>query len=217
GVMHFHEGGWVADVLVGLGVLFLEDFQNRQIPLDSGVVTEVDAVRDDRLFVRAVAVHPTVALVEDYQRPGQVKMHQPVGQVVKVDTFAGDIRTEQHPQGAFGLAEVLYDLLLLDITHAAMQDLYGVVLEFEVTHQLAAQPVEGFDALAEDDQTVVGGALAPAELIAFQQLEQLLVFVEVGSVDIAQRQQQAVQRLNFALLIFADLGFALQALDALFY
>ena len=65
--MLVHEGGRVANVLVGLLVLFLEDFQNALIPFDGGVVTLVDQVGDDGRLFLAIAVHPAIALLEDHE------------------------------------------------------------------------------------------------------------------------------------------------------
>ena len=205
-VVHLHEGGRVADVPVGLLVLLLEDLEDALVAAHLRVVAAVDQVGDDGRFALAVAVHPAVALLEDHQRPGQVEVHQPVREVVQVDAFACHVGAEQHAQRRLRLAEGLDDGLLLDIAHAAVEDLEGLVLELEVLLHPPLQPVQGLDALGEDHQAVLGVALLPAEISALQQREQLLVLAEARGVQVAQCQAQALQGLDLGLLVVAGLA-----------
>ena len=43
--------------------------------------------------------------------------------VVKVDTLGGDIRAEQEPHRALGVAEVFHDALLFDVAQGAVERL----------------------------------------------------------------------------------------------
>src|SRR5690554_4811825 len=217
GIMHFHEGGRVADVFVGLLVFLFEDFQYALVAAHFGVVALVNQVGDDRRLFLAVAVYPAVALLEHHERPGQIEMHQPVREVMQVDALRGHIGTQQYAEFTFWFAEFFDDFLLFEVAHTAVQNTGGIVFELEVALQLAVQPVEGFDAFAEDHQAVFSVGFLPAVLFAAEQVQQIAVFVEVGRGNVTQRQQQAVEGLDFLLFVFADFLLGLQLFDALLY
>ena len=95
---------------------------------------------------------------------------------MQVDALTGNIRTEQHPQRLLRLAKLLDNLLLIDVTHAAMElgDLVG--LEFQVLCQLGFEKFQGFDSFGEYHQPVLGIALLPCEITATYQLHKALIF-----------------------------------------
>jgi hypothetical protein len=80
-------------------------------------------------------------------------VHQAVAEVVQVEAFAGDVRTQQDAQRVVQATEAVDQLLLLRVGHLAVQhNLVG--LELEVGGEVLAQPAQGFDALGKDDQAV---------------------------------------------------------------
>ena len=109
---------------------------------------------------------------------------------MQVDAFGGHVGAEQHAQFGFGLAELFHDALLLHVAHAAMEDLHGVGFQFHVAGKLVVEPLEGFDTLTEDHQAIFAVGFLPAEVAAFEQLEQGLVFVEGGRGNVTQGQCQ---------------------------
>ena len=94
-VMHVHEDRRVADVLVGLFVLFHQHFEDAGVAPDRWIGALGQQVDDYGRGGLAVAVHPAVALLEDHQGPGQVEVDQAVALVVEVDALGGDIRAKQ--------------------------------------------------------------------------------------------------------------------------
>jgi hypothetical protein len=92
-------------------------------------------------------------------------VHQAVAEVVQVQAFAGDVGAHQHAQRVIQAAEALDQGLLLGVGHAAVQHLQLLGLELQVGGEALPQPVQRFDALGEDDETVVGVVLAQPKLV----------------------------------------------------
>ena len=132
-IMLFQKGGRVTNILIGLIVLLFENLQNALIALNCRIVAAVDQVGDDRLIGLPVAVYPAIALLEHHERPRQIKVNQPMGQVVQVDTLGGDVGTEQYAQLGLRLAEGFDNALLFYIAHTTVENLHGIVFQLEVT------------------------------------------------------------------------------------
>ena len=136
---------------------------------------------------------------------------------MQVDAFGGHVGAEQHAQFGFGLAELFHDALLLHVAHAAVEDLHGAGLEFHIVGKLVVEPLEGFDAFAEDHQAIFAVSFLPAEVAAFEQLEQGLVFIKGGRGDVTQGQRQGLEALDFPSFVFGDLVLLFQLGNALLH
>ena len=117
--------------------------------------------------------------------------------VVQVDPLGGDVGAEEEAHRAGRVAEVLDHALLVHVAHAAVEDGELAPAEIEVFAQACPQPVQGFDALGEDDQPVAGVAGAPGERLATaDRPEQRPILAVVVRSDAFQGRAQHAQRLD---------------------
>jgi hypothetical protein len=120
-----HEGGGVADILVGLGFFLNQHLQDPEVGGHVGLGGGQGQVVDAGDLLLAVAVDAAVALLQGDQGPGHVEVDQVVAVVVEVDALAGCIPCDQGPDGALLQAEGLDDFLLAYIRQTGVEDLAG--------------------------------------------------------------------------------------------
>lgn len=101
----------------------------------------------------AKSVDTSIALLEGDQRPGDVKVHQTVTVVVKIDALGRRVRAEQNSELAFLDTEVFHHRLLSLVVQTAVEDANGILTQAEPCSQLALQEVERLDAFGEDHHT----------------------------------------------------------------
>jgi hypothetical protein len=87
--------GRITNVLLHLGVLLDEDFQDALVAVNLWMLALGEQVIKLRLFFLAVAVNASVALLEREQRPRDVKVNQPMAEVVEIDTLGSDIGSDE--------------------------------------------------------------------------------------------------------------------------
>ena len=112
-----------------------------------------------------VTVDPAVALLDADQRPGQVVVDEVVALAVHVHALGGHIAGEQDSHRLILQREPLDDLLLLGIGEPAVHEVDLAWLgEPEPLRQGPVQPLEGRDALGEDDRAGRAGGPTPISL-----------------------------------------------------
>lgn len=95
GRMQAGKLGRITNVLLHLGVLLDEDFQDALVAVNLWMLALGEQVIKLRLFFLAVAVNASVALLEREQRPRDVKVNQPMAEVVEIDTLGSDIGSDE--------------------------------------------------------------------------------------------------------------------------
>ena len=107
GVVNVQKGRRVAEVLVRLLVLRLEDFEDAEVALDAFDSGLREQINDARLMSLAVAIDAAIALLENHERPRQIEMDQPVAEVVEIEPLGRHIRTEHHSDGVILAPEAI--------------------------------------------------------------------------------------------------------------
>lgn len=187
-VVQAHEGRGVTNVLRGLFVLFDEDFQVAQIATDTLVTGLGVEVADLGCLRLAIAIHTAVALLEHHQRPGDVEVDQPVRLVVQVQTFGSHVGGDEQAQRRMAAAKVLDCLLNVLIGQLAVQDGNGVRLQAQRGRQVSFQEFQGFDALGEEHQAVIGGTAVPAPMRVVLELgDEMLQLTELRRFDLLHK------------------------------
>ena len=77
---------------------------------------------------------------------------------VQVDALRGDVAGHQDAHRRVGLAELLHDLLLLDVRQAPVHHAHRLRGQVQVLAQVLGQPGQCRDALSEDDDALGRGA-----------------------------------------------------------
>ena len=84
---HMDQRADVADIFVGFRFLPDQDLKDPHISPDLLIVGTGHEVTDVRRSLLAVSVHASVSLLEDHQRPGNIKMDHAMAEIVQVDAF----------------------------------------------------------------------------------------------------------------------------------
>ncbi len=120
--------GRVSDVLQCLLFFRNQNFDNPHIAIDMFVAALDEHVSNVRTFLLAITINTTVPLLEHHQRPRNIKMNQPMAEIMQIQSLGCHIRCNQHPDRRFGTTKVLHDLLLLRFTHASRNFLNRICL-----------------------------------------------------------------------------------------
>ena len=118
-------------------------------------------------------------------------MDELVALSVQVDALRGHVTGHKNAHRGVRLAEILDDLLLLDVRQASMHDAHRLLREPQVRSQMLRQPGQCRNALGEDDDTLGGPRPDPD---AGQLGEQGPVLARVGGVRPSREGAQAGQR-----------------------
>jgi len=132
---------------------------------------------------------------------------------VQVDAFRRDIAGDQHAYGCPFAAEVVHDLLKVDVilARAVVQDLDRAGFELKVTHQIVSKEPDGLDPLAEKHEKGGGVVWVPLQLAPGAQFfEQILVFGEIGGPDGFDRGDQLLKRGTIVRRVRRRVGFQLR-------
>ena len=108
-----------------------------------------------------------------------------MAEVMQVQTFASDIRTQQHTYGIAQASKTFDQFLLLRIRHLPVHHCNLIGLELQVSHELGMQPVQAFNALRENYKSVLGVGWIPGELWRAHVREQALIFAKTGCTGIS--------------------------------
>ena len=112
---------------------------------------------------------------------------------VQVDALRGDVAGHQDAHRRVGLAELLHDLLLLDVRQAPVHDPHRLRRQAQVLAQVLGQPGQRRDALGEDDDALGRGA---GDADAAQLGQQRLVLARGRRIGLHGQLAQAGQGLR---------------------
>ena len=119
-------------------------------------------------------------------------MHQPMAEVMQVETFRGHVGAEQNANGVILAAEAIDQILLLGISHAAMQNLELGRLQTGSLGSCSCN--QRRVSIRSENMTRRSDASAGCQLkLALEVLHQVLEFAETGGVDLAQGSCEPLQ------------------------
>jgi len=112
-------------------------------------------------------------------------MDHAMAEIVKVNTFRGDVGCDQQANFGFITSKILNNTLLLDIGHCPMQnvDLFG--FEFQILFEVFPQEAQGLNSLGENYDTIssVTAIPSPSGMWIPYQGNELLIFFKIGWPD----------------------------------
>ena len=100
---------------MGLFVLLDQHLQNASVAPDRWVRALGQQINDLGITTLPISVHPSVALREDHEGPGDVEVDEPVALMVEIDAFGRHVGSQEEPEWRGLVAEVLDDILLVGV------------------------------------------------------------------------------------------------------
>ena len=174
-IIQIHQGSYVADILVSFGFFPNQHLQDAHISADLFIRGAGNHIANIRRGLLPVSIHTAVSLLENHQRPRNVKVNHPVAEIVQVDSLRCDIACDQNTHRRLIPAKFIYDPLLFQIAHAAVECLNCGNRKSQVLLQMFSQPAHGLDSFRKDDQAIICGARIPRICRIPQQFEQFLI------------------------------------------
>ena len=145
----------IADVLIGLLLFLYKNFHNAGIAANLLIVRAYQHIPDVRRFFLTVSVDTAVSLLKHHQRPRNIKVNQPMRQIMQINSFGSHIRCHKDADGRLGPSKLIHDALKFLIVHPAIHGLNGIGRNSQIFLKILHKKPHGLYSLCKNNDTVI--------------------------------------------------------------